>query len=70
MTDACDLRFDFVGFTARRLGVSRQEIEATIPIPIHAAATAMIYGDHAKQERLDGQEPYEGRARQRRLVCA
>ena len=68
MTDACDLRFDFVGLTARRLGVSRREVEAAGAIL--AATSATIYGDHPKQERLDGQEPHEGRARQRRLVCA
>src|SRR5690606_6016990 len=69
MSDACDLRFDFVEFTARRLGMTRQALQTEVAI--HAAATAATTHGHAKQERRDvRQEPHQRRPRQKRLVCA
>ena len=67
MTHACELGFDFVGFTARRLGVTRQDVQQAVAV--HAAA-AGNYG-HPKQERRHGrEEPYQGRPREKRLVSA
>ncbi len=68
MTNACDLRFDFLGWASRRLGASVAEIEeATMR---DAATTAVaIYGDHPEQERRDGSESDERRPREKRLVC-
>jgi len=69
MTNACELRFDFVGWTASRLGVSRDEVETAVGK--HAATTAATKHGHSKQERRDAwQEPHQRRTRQKRLVCA
>lgn len=67
MTDACDLRFDFLGWATQRLGVSAPEIEAAVLIG--AATMATTHGDNPKQERRDGQESDERGPRQERLLC-
>ena len=69
MGDANDLRFDFISLAACRLGVPRQAIE--FRSAVGAAVGVGWNGLGQQQERLDGgKEPYEGRARQKRRVCA
>ena len=60
---------EVVDWTARRLGVTRQDVRQAVAI--HAAATAAGKNGHSKQERRHGRkEPHQGRPRQKRVVCA
>lgn len=71
MTNACDLRIDFLGWTANRLGVSREVVQAVGKVDAAAATARANYG-HTKQEqrRHGSQESYQRRPRQKRLVFA
>ena len=69
MTHASDLRFDFIDWTARRLGLTRQDVQHAVSGFGAVATVTGTYGD-PKQERRHGQEPREGSPRQERLACA
>lgn len=71
MTNASDLRIDFLGWTAERLGVSREVVQAVGKVDAAAATVRATYG-HAKQEqrRHGNQESHQRRSRQKRLVFA